>query len=104
MINDFGQSNLVTVEHYLGIEICTDKSEYFFATVWSEESQSNEDVYGFWLEDVKLKLNEILAYNYYESLTEIQLRFRHKPDFCNPEQNGTNLAETIKNKISEIEF
>lgn len=105
MINDFGQSNWVTIENYLGVEICKDsKTDRYFATVWDYEEGENVDVESDDINDIRAELTMILAFNYYESLCEIQKTFKHKADFCNAEQNAENLVWAIREKLANIQF
>ena len=105
MINDFGQSNWVTIENYLGVEICKDsKTDRYFATVWDYLMDQNEDIESDDIDEVRSELNQILASNYYEALLEIQRTFNHKADFCNAEQNVENLVWEIREKLANIQF
>lgn len=93
--------NTELVATHLGVNIYKDQNNYV-CNLWSEEYQENEDVYSYSLDNVKQEINNILAYNYHQSLIVISDHYNQKPDFNNPNENLSNLRDAIEIKINNF--
>jgi hypothetical protein len=92
-------------ENYLGVDIDKDGNTYI-SFVWSEKKQKTVELHFFNVEVLRTELDEILAYNFFQSLKEISEKFGATKDFNHPEQNLDNvlmaLNKRLKNFIYEI--
>jgi hypothetical protein len=95
----------VLLENHLGVNIDKEGKTYI-AGVWSESKQKYVELAYFDLDELKAELDEILAYNFFQSLKEISEKFGATKDFNHPEQNLDNvltaLNKRLKNFIYEI--
>ena len=97
------KERFTSYESYYGVDIDYDhEKKVYVACVWSEEMQGNAEIYNKDQNSVKIQLNNILAYNFFESLLEIKNHFKHTADFNNPQQNLENLRLSAKKKVDEL--
>ena len=90
-------------ESYLGIDIDQDdKDGTFVSGLWDVKNQKFVTLAYKDVNELKIELDEILAYNFFESLKQISDHFKSGTDFCNPEQNLENVLEAINKKLKDF--
>ncbi len=97
------ESHWVDYQTYLGVDIDMDKTTgLFYSCVWSEKEQHSVEILQPSLHVVKDTINEIVAYNFFQSLETIRDHFNHTGDFNRPEQNLENLRLAAKKEIDSL--
>ena len=87
-------------ESYLGIDIDQDdKDGTFVSELWDVKNQKWVTLAYKEVNELKIELDEILSYNFFESLKQIRDHFKSGTDFCNPEQNLDNILTAINKKL-----
>lgn len=90
-------------ESYLGIDIDQDdKDGTFVSELWDVKNQKWVTLAYKEVNELKIELDEILAYNFFESLKQISDHFKSTKDFSNPEQNLENILEAINKKLKDF--
>lgn len=98
--NHIPKQTFTGYESYLGIDIDQDdKDGTFVSELWDVKNQKWVTLAYKDVNELKIELDEILAYNFFESLKQISEHFKSTKDFCNPEQNLENILDAINKKL-----
>lgn len=101
---DFQNDRYELVETYLGIDIWlnTISVHTFECTVYDSKLGINVDLISPEISVIKQGINEILAYNFYESLNVISDSLdEKKKDFNNPVSNYENVVNAFLKKVND---
>lgn len=96
------KEQFTSYENHYGVDIDYDHdNKVFVACVWSEKTQMNVEITERHLFQVQEILNQILLYNFYQSLTEIKEHFNHTANFNDASDNLDSLRVAITKKVNE---
>lgn len=101
--NHIPKQTFTGYESYLGIDIDQDDKDWtFISELWDVKNQKHVLLAYNDVNELKIELDEILAYNFHESLKQISEHFKSTKDFSNPEQNLENILEAINKKLKDF--
>lgn len=95
------QNESIYYMSHLGVNIDKLENGFFYTSIWSDEKNQNVEIENNSLYIHCTEIEEIISYNYYQSLKKIAEHFGHKKDFNNPEQNLDNLLDSLRERLSD---